>query len=73
VEKSVIMSLNHLIVEKSGVDPNETVTLAQYILGECPHLEFSGLMTIGAAVSSFSAQEQQKNPDFEVCPSSVIY
>jgi PLP dependent protein len=67
------MFLNHLTVEKAGVGPNETPTLAQYILRECPHLEFSGLMTIGSAVSSFSAQEQQKNPDFEVFPSSVIY
>lgn len=54
------------------MEPNDTVTLVQYILQECPHLEFSGLMTIGSAVSSFSAQEQQKNPDFEVYPSLII-
>jgi len=29
-------------------------------------LEFAGLMTIGSADASHSAQEQQKNPDFEV-------
>jgi len=40
----------------------------KYIREECPHLEFSGLMTIGSATASHSAQEEQRNPDFEVIP-----
>ena len=55
-----------LIVEKAGVAPSDVVLLAKYIRERCPHLEFAGLMTIGSASASYSAQEQQKNPDFEV-------
>jgi len=40
----------------------------KYIREECPHLEFSGLMTIGSATASHSAREEQRNPDFEVIP-----
>ncbi|BFI24539.1 PLP dependent protein [Marchantia polymorpha subsp. ruderalis] len=34
---------------KSGVEPSECVELARHVKLECPHLEFSGLMTIGNA------------------------
>ncbi|KAL5715372.1 hypothetical protein ACHQM5_017201 [Ranunculus cassubicifolius] len=32
---------------KSGVEPSSCVQLAKHIKTSCPHLEFSGLMTIG--------------------------
>lgn len=57
-----------MIVEKAGIQPGEVVGLVKYIREECPHLEFSGLMTIGSAMASHSAQEQQRNPDFDVIP-----
>jgi uncharacterized pyridoxal phosphate-containing UPF0001 family protein len=61
--------LIHIIVEKAGVAPDDVLALVRYIVQDCPHLKFSGLMTIGSATASLSAQEQQKNPDFEVAPS----
>lgn len=33
--------------QKSGISPDDCVELAEYIVNECPHLHFSGLMTIG--------------------------
>jgi uncharacterized pyridoxal phosphate-containing UPF0001 family protein len=59
----------YLTVEKAGVAPTDVVALVRYIIRHCPHQKFSGLMTIGSATASLSAQEQQKNPDFEVDPS----
>ena len=32
---------------KHGVEPGACVTLAKYIVNECPRLKFAGLMTIG--------------------------
>ncbi|KAK9846120.1 hypothetical protein WJX84_002490 [Apatococcus fuscideae] len=32
---------------KSGVEPSDVVSLAKHIKENCPHLRFSGLMTIG--------------------------
>lgn len=32
---------------KYGVEPSDVVSLAKYIKESCPHLKFSGLMTIG--------------------------
>nr|KJB62805.1 hypothetical protein B456_009G441700 [Gossypium raimondii] len=32
---------------KSGIDPSGCVRLAEHVKLHCPHLEFSGLMTIG--------------------------
>ncbi|KAA3452916.1 proline synthase co-transcribed bacterial-like protein [Gossypium australe] len=32
---------------KSGIDPSGCVRLAEHVKSHCPHLEFSGLMTIG--------------------------
>ena len=40
--------------------------MVKYIREECPHLEFSGLMTIGSVIASQLAEEEQRNPDFEV-------
>src|ERR1700737_3043908 len=56
----------NLIAEKAGVPPKDALSLVKYIREECHNLEFSGLMTIGSASASHSAQEQKKNPDFEV-------
>ena len=61
-----------LIVEKAGVNPDETLTLVKYINEECPHLQFTGLMTIGSASSSHAAEEEQRNPDFEVFSTSHL-
>jgi uncharacterized pyridoxal phosphate-containing UPF0001 family protein len=69
VEKNVILSLIYIIVEKAGVAPKDVVALVQYIVRDCPHLKFSGLMTIGSVMASVSAQEQQENPEFEADPS----
>lgn len=33
---------------KSGVDPSELEELVNFVLTQCPHLRFTGLMTIGA-------------------------
>lgn len=33
---------------KSGVTAEEAVDLAKHILSNCPHLQFAGVMTIGA-------------------------
>ena len=32
---------------KFGVEPSDVVALAKHIKDSCPHLKFSGLMTIG--------------------------
>jgi PLP dependent protein len=55
-----------VIVEKAGIPPENAPALVKYIRDNCPHLEFTGLMTIGSASASRSAQDQQRNPDFEV-------
>jgi uncharacterized pyridoxal phosphate-containing UPF0001 family protein len=55
-----------LILEKAGVAPSDVVAIVKFVWEQCPHLEFAGLMTIGSADASHSAQEQQNNPDFEV-------
>lgn len=36
-----------LFAAKSGIDPSGCVRLAEHVKLHCPHLEFSGLMTIG--------------------------
>ena len=55
-----------LILEKAGVAPEDVGSLVKYVREQCPHLEFSGLMTIGSADASHLAQEEQTNPDFQV-------
>ena len=52
--------------------PDEVSNLVKYIMGKCPHLEFCGLMTIGSLSASQSAQERQRNPDFEVLSLSLM-
>ena len=55
-----------MILEKAGVPPDNVIGLVKFVREQCPHLEFSGLMTIGSADASHSAQEEQRNPDFDV-------
>lgn len=49
---------------KSGCPPEGCVELVKHILQECPNLQFSGIMTIGALARSI--QQEGSNEDFEV-------
>lgn len=74
MEKNVHICIEiALIEEKAGLSPDDTFRLVKYIREQCPHLEFSGLMTIGSAAASHSAAEQHKNPDFEVYVSLLAF
>ena len=53
-----------LLLDKSGSPPESCVELVQHIMGTCPSLQFSGIMTIGAVARS--AQQEETNEDFEV-------
>lgn len=46
---------------KLGCSPAEVVDVVDYILRECPHLDFQGLMTIGRIGHE---PKNGKNPDF---------
>uniref|UniRef100_A0A2R5LIY6 Pyridoxal phosphate homeostasis protein n=1 Tax=Ornithodoros turicata TaxID=34597 RepID=A0A2R5LIY6_9ACAR len=48
-------------VQKGGVEPSETASLAQYVVKECASLKFFGIMTIGMASYDPSTGP---NPDF---------
>lgn len=50
---------------KHGCVPEAAVDLARYVLKDCPHLEFCGLMTIGRI--GHDSTHQGPNPDFAVC------
>ncbi|TKA77881.1 hypothetical protein B0A49_01677 [Cryomyces minteri] len=50
--------------EKSGVEPTETLALCKHIRDECPHLQLSGLMTIGAIARSQATTAETENEDF---------
>ncbi|KAI8803789.1 hypothetical protein BJ742DRAFT_682746, partial [Cladochytrium replicatum] len=45
---------------KSGVQPEEALSVCEHIIRNCPHLELAGLMTIGSPENS----ERDDNPDF---------
>ena len=49
---------------KSGCSPESSVELAKHIMDECPGLEFSGIMTIGALARS--VQQEETNEDFDL-------
>lgn len=49
--------------DKLGCSPAELGDLVQYLLGECPHLDLCGLMTVGRFGH---APWQGQNPDFAV-------
>ena len=50
--------------EKSGVAPDETAQLCQYVKEQCGHLKLQGLMTIGALARSQASSEGAENEDF---------
>ena len=49
---------------KSGCSPESSVELAKHIMAECPGLEFSDIMTIGAPARS--VQPGETNEDFDL-------
>ncbi|XP_022250861.1 pyridoxal phosphate homeostasis protein-like isoform X2 [Limulus polyphemus] len=50
------------LVSKTGVDPDQVCYLVGHILGNCPSLDFAGLMTIGSLYHDLSLGP---NPDFQ--------
>jgi len=52
------------VTDKSGCQPDEASSLVCHILETCKHLEFVGLMTIGAIDAEPS--DAEINPDFQV-------
>ena len=49
---------------KSGVEPSETLTLCKHIVDSCPHLQLTGVMTIGAIARSQETTPETENEDF---------
>ncbi|KAG9192868.1 hypothetical protein G6011_11602 [Alternaria panax] len=49
---------------KSGVEPSDTLSLCRHIVDKCPHLQLSGLMTIGAIARSKETTTENENEDF---------
>lgn len=49
---------------KSGVEPADTITLCRHIVDKCPHLQLTGLMTIGAIARSKETTPENENEDF---------
>jgi pyridoxal phosphate enzyme (YggS family) len=49
---------------KSGVEPSDTLSLCRHIIDKCPHLQLSGLMTIGAIARSKETTAENENEDF---------
>ncbi|KAF1978354.1 hypothetical protein BU23DRAFT_449755 [Bimuria novae-zelandiae CBS 107.79] len=49
---------------KSGVEPGDALALAKYVVEKCPHLRFTGLMTIGAIARSKATTAETENEDF---------
>lgn len=47
---------------KTGIDPDKVCHLVSHILGDCPSLDFAGLMTIGSLYHDLSLGP---NPDFQ--------
>ena len=51
---------------KSGVEPSEALSLCRHVIEKCPHLQLTGLMTIGAIARSKETTPENENEDF-VC------
>ncbi|KAF1842097.1 uncharacterized protein K460DRAFT_358758 [Cucurbitaria berberidis CBS 394.84] len=51
---------------KSGVEPSDALSLCQHVVDKCPHLQLTGLMTIGAIARSKETTPENENEDF-VC------
>jgi pyridoxal phosphate enzyme (YggS family) len=49
---------------KSGVEPQDALVLCKHIVEKCPHLQLSGLMTIGAIARSRETTAENENEDF---------
>jgi pyridoxal phosphate enzyme (YggS family) len=49
---------------KSGVEPKDALALCRHIVEKCPHLQLSGLMTIGAIARSKETTPENENEDF---------
>lgn len=49
---------------KSGVEPADTLTLCRHIIDKCPHLQLTGLMTVGAIARSKATTPENENEDF---------
>ncbi|KAF2795926.1 hypothetical protein K505DRAFT_238836 [Melanomma pulvis-pyrius CBS 109.77] len=49
---------------KSGVEPADALALCRHIVERCPHLQLSGLMTIGAIARSKETTLENENEDF---------
>jgi pyridoxal phosphate enzyme (YggS family) len=49
---------------KSGVEPKDTLELCKHVRDQCPHLELTGLMTIGAIARSKETTPENENEDF---------
>lgn len=58
---SQFLIINNLFLEKNGISPSEICDVSKYVLNECEHLNFSGLMTIGKFGYDLSLGP---NPDF---------
>ena len=54
-----------LVADKSGCEPDEAISLVSHIRESCQHLEFLGLMTIGA-IDCNPTDNTEINPDFQV-------
>lgn len=50
--------------EKSGVEPKDATELCKHIREKCPHLQLTGLMTIGAIARSKASTPETENEDF---------
>lgn len=50
--------------EKSGVQPANALELCKHIRERCPHLQLTGLMTIGAIARSQETTPETENEDF---------
>lgn len=49
---------------KSGVEPSDALALCKHIRTSCPHLQLTGLMTIGAIARSQATTPGNENEDF---------
>ena len=50
--------------EKSGVEPQDAAALCKHIREQCPHLQLTGVMTIGAIARSQATTAETENEDF---------
>ncbi|KAI8937140.1 hypothetical protein NX059_006354 [Plenodomus lindquistii] len=49
---------------KSGVEPADALALCRHVVDSCPHLQLTGLMTIGAIARSKETTPETENEDF---------